>query len=120
MCFRFIKSLTLKPFQVISAKTYRFKISAKIDAADKTAMVEALRNYENLATNDEHPRTEVESPSTELPPLQYLDDHEGWSTFEGPILYFYAGKGPYVSRYKSFQLLQLFSPLSDSSYSSGI
>jgi sphingosine kinase len=83
---------------VISAKTYRFKISAKIDAADKAAMVEALRKYENSATNDEHPRAEVESPSTGLPPLQYVDDHEGWSTFEGPILYFYAGKGPYVSR----------------------
>jgi sphingosine kinase len=83
---------------VISAKTYRFKISAKIDAADKAAMVEALRKYENSATNDEHPRAEVESLSTELPPLQYVDDYEGWSTFEGPILYFYAGKGPYVSR----------------------
>lgn len=74
-------------------------------------MVEALRKYQNLATNDEHPRAEVESLSTELPPLRYVDDHEGWSTFEGPILYFYAGKGPYVSRYKLFQLLQLFSPL---------
>lgn len=83
---------------VITAKAYRFKISAKIDAADKVAMVEALRKYENSATNDEHPREEVENLSTGLPPLQYVDDYEGWSTFEGPILYFYAGKGPYVSR----------------------
>jgi sphingosine kinase len=80
-------------------------------------MVEALRKYENSATNDEHPRAEVESPSTGLPPLQYVDDHEGWSTFEGPILYFYAGKGPYVSRYKLFQLLQLFSLLCLTTYS---
>jgi len=34
-----------------------------------------------------------------IPPLKYLDDGaEGWTTFEEPILYVYAGKGPYVGR----------------------
>jgi hypothetical protein len=61
-------------------------------------MVEALRKHQNSATDDEHPPAEVESLSTGLPPLQYVDDQEGWTTFEGPILYFFAGKGPYVSR----------------------
>jgi len=84
---------------VVTAKMYRFKISAKIDSkADKAEMVEALRKHPNSATDDEHPPAEVENLSTGLPPLQYVDDHEGWTTFEGPILYFYAGKGPYVSR----------------------
>jgi len=27
-----------------------------------------------------------------------VDDYEGWTTFEGPALYFYAGKAPYMSR----------------------
>jgi len=83
---------------VITGKTYRFKISAKIDTADKTAMVAALRKHENSATDDEPPPAEVESLSTGLPPLQYVDDYEGWTTFEGPALYFYAGKAPYMSR----------------------
>ncbi|KAI9466338.1 ATP-NAD kinase-like domain-containing protein [Lactarius psammicola] len=82
---------------VMGAKTYRFKISAKIEAADKAAMVEALRKHENSSPDDEHPRAE-EGLSTGLPPLQYVDDYDGWTTFEGPVLNFYAGKGPYVSR----------------------
>lgn len=83
---------------VVTRKTYQFKISAKIGAEDKAAMLEALRKYESSALDDDHPRAEVDSLSTELPPLQYVDDHDGWTTFEGPILFFYAGKGPYVSR----------------------
>lgn len=83
---------------VVTGKTYRFKISAKIGAADKVAMVEALRKHENSAPDDEHPRAEVDSLSTGLPPLQYVDDYDGWTTFEGPVLFFYAGKAPYMSR----------------------
>ncbi len=61
-------------------------------------MVEASRKYKTSVLDDELPRADAESLSTGLPPLQYVDDYEGWTTFEGPILYFYAGKGPYVSR----------------------
>lgn len=85
--------------QVVTGKTYRFKISAKVGSADKGEMVEALRKNEKSAANGEqHPPAQVESLSTELPLLQYVDDYDGWTTFEGPILFFYAGKGPYVSR----------------------
>ncbi|KAH9079548.1 ATP-NAD kinase-like domain-containing protein [Lactarius deliciosus] len=83
---------------VLTAKTYRFKISAKIGAADKIAMLETLRKHEKSAPDDEHPRAEVDSLSTGLPPLQYVDDYDGWTTFEGPVLFFYAGKAPYMSR----------------------
>ncbi|KAH9043106.1 ATP-NAD kinase-like domain-containing protein [Lactarius pseudohatsudake] len=89
---------TLSTSQVVTGKTYRFKISAKIGAADKVAMVETLRKHENSAPDDEHPRAEVDSLSTGLPPLQYVDDYDGWTTFEGPVLFFYAGKAPYMSR----------------------
>jgi hypothetical protein len=97
MCFGF-KSCSLNPSQVVTKKTYRFKISAKVGASDKAEMLEALRKHENSAPDDEHPRADVDSLSTALPPLQYVDDYDGWTTFEGPILFFYAGKGPYVSR----------------------
>jgi len=83
---------------VVTGKTYRFKISAKVGSTDKVEMLEALRKNENSAPDDEHPPAEAESLSTELPPLQYVDDYDGWTTFEGPILFFYAGKGPYVGR----------------------
>ncbi len=33
------------------------------------------------------------------PPLKHLEnDTDGWTTFNEPILYVFAGKGPYVSR----------------------
>jgi sphingosine kinase len=43
---------------------------------------------------------EVGKPSSgALPALKYLpDDNEGWVTFEDPILFVYAGQGPYVGR----------------------
>jgi sphingosine kinase len=31
-------------------------------------------------------------------PLQSHDDLEGWTSFDEPIYYIYAGKGPYVGR----------------------
>jgi sphingosine kinase len=40
--------------------------------------------------------------SGNLPPLKHLPDEvEGWTVVEEPILNFYAGKGPFVSRYKT-------------------
>jgi len=34
-----------------------------------------------------------------LPPLKFQpDDTVGWTTFDGPLLYVYAGKGPFVGR----------------------
>ena len=96
----FFKSWFLNHPQVVTGKTYRFKISAKVGASGKAEMVEALRKHENSAPNDnERPRAEAgEHPSTELPPLRYVDDYDGWTTFEDPVLFFFAGKGPYVTR----------------------
>lgn len=34
-----------------------------------------------------------------LPPLEHdADDRSGWITFDKPLLYLYAGQGPYVGR----------------------
>jgi hypothetical protein len=60
-------------------------------------MVEALRQYNTSAPHYDVPRAEEGSP-TALPPLQYVDERDGWTTYEGPILFMYAGKGPLVSR----------------------
>jgi sphingosine kinase len=60
-------------------------------------MLEALQEHKSSAPHYIPSRAEEEG-STALPPLQYANDTEGWTTFEGPILFLYAGKGPYVSR----------------------
>jgi hypothetical protein len=65
--------------------------------SEKGAMVKALREYTSSAPHFEVPR-EREPNATTLPPLRYVDEHDGWTTFEGPILFMYAGKGPLVSR----------------------
>jgi sphingosine kinase len=65
--------------------------------SDKEALVESLREYTSSAPHYDVPPAE-EGPATALPPLQHTDTQDGWITFEGPILFMYAGKGPLVSR----------------------
>jgi hypothetical protein len=60
-------------------------------------MVEALREYTSSAPHFDVSRAEEET-TTALPPLRYVDEHDGWTTFEGPIMYMFAGKGPFMSR----------------------
>lgn len=86
-----------KPFPVLTRKAYRFAISVKTEMSEKGAMVKALREYTSSAPHFDVPR-EGEQNATALPPLRYVDEHDGWTTFEGPILFMYAGKGPLVSR----------------------
>jgi hypothetical protein len=78
-------------------KPYRFSISIKSDMSGKGAMLKASREYTSSAPHFDVPPVE-EGDATALPPLQYVDDQDGWTTFEGPILYMFAGKAPLVSR----------------------
>ena len=78
-------------------KPYRFSISIKTDMVEKGAMVKALREYTSSAPHYDVPPIE-EGDATALPPLQYVDNQDGWTTFEGPMMYMFAGKGPLVSR----------------------
>lgn len=44
--------------------------------------------------------SQVDDTNGGLPPLAYsFEDSDGWTTFPDPILYIYAGKGPYVGRW---------------------
>ncbi len=65
--------------------------------SEKGAMVKALQEYTSSAPHYDVPLVE-EGDTTALPPLQYVDNQDGWTTLEGPILFMYAGKGPLVSR----------------------
>ncbi|KAI0273765.1 ATP-NAD kinase-like domain-containing protein [Gloeopeniophorella convolvens] len=81
---------------ILTRKGYPFSISVKAVHEDKRSMVEAVRKHRSSPLEGQ-PQA-VETTSTELPPLQYVEESEGWTTLEGPILYLYAGKGPFVSR----------------------
>jgi len=81
---------------VLTRKSYPFAISIRNGTSDKGAMVEALRQYNTSAPHYDVPRAE-EGNATALPPLRYVDERDGWTTYEGPILFMYAGKGPLMS-----------------------
>jgi sphingosine kinase len=86
-----------QPFQVLKNKPYRFSVSIKTDMLERGAMLKTLRAYTSSAPHYDVPPVK-EGDTTALPPLQYVDDQDGWTTFEGPVLYMFAGKGPLVSR----------------------
>ncbi|KAF8478556.1 ATP-NAD kinase-like domain-containing protein [Russula ochroleuca] len=81
---------------VLTRKAYQFSISVKTVMSEKEKMAEALQEYNSSAPHYDVPPVE-EGDATALPPLQYVDKQDGWTTFEGPILHMYAGKGPFVS-----------------------
>jgi len=82
---------------LITRKAYRFSVSFKTDMSEKGSMVKALREYTSSAPHYDVPSDEEEGNATALPSLQYIDKQDGWITFEGPSLFMYAGKGPFVS-----------------------
>ena len=44
--------------------------------------------------------TSENSLEESIPPLtQAVDEKDGWITYDQPMLYIYAGQGPYISRY---------------------
>ena len=86
---------------VIRYKPCPIQLSYKLAEDDKHKMATAVRaqNAAQLRTFNSGAQAPLEEPSTGLNlPLQSNDDQEGWTTFDGPIYYVYAGKGPYVGR----------------------
>ncbi|KAL6300521.1 ATP-NAD kinase-like domain-containing protein [Sparassis latifolia] len=106
---------------VIVKRRCPVKLSIKVAEADKHRMVHNLHNSRSKTTL-RSPRAEPPSPdsgpatpksplppmsplpplslpSATLPELQHTDaDADGWIAFDKPLVYMYAGKGPYVSR----------------------
>lgn len=80
---------------VVSFNSCPIQLTMKVAMDDKDAMAESL-----LSKATRNPVNEQDKPpSGPLPTLKYLpDDNEGWVTFDEPILYVYAGQGPYVGR----------------------
>jgi len=80
---------------VIQFKPCPVQLSYKLAEGDKVKMADDLHARRS---------SEVRAPSTNgdsgpLPPLINLpNDTDGWTTYDEPILYIYAGKGPFVGR----------------------
>lgn len=62
-------------------------------------MAKALQSRHERILEAEQEPPKPDNPSTSLPALKYTaQDTDGWITFDKPLLWVYAGKGPYVAR----------------------
>ncbi|KAF5315834.1 hypothetical protein D9611_004729 [Ephemerocybe angulata] len=77
------------------------QLSIKVAEDNKDVMAETLftRVQEKLSSGKEAAEESSVRESGALPTLKYLpDDNEDWTVIEDPILFVYAGQGPYVGR----------------------
>ncbi|EIN07333.1 hypothetical protein PUNSTDRAFT_144839 [Punctularia strigosozonata HHB-11173 SS5] len=92
---------------LLSMKPTPVTLSMKVVVQDKNEMVSALQSARAHPTtygdasapaaigSDDAPARDANEV---LPPLQYTTDEEGWTTFDKPLLFVYAGQAPYVGR----------------------
>ncbi|TFK76400.1 hypothetical protein BDN72DRAFT_830967 [Pluteus cervinus] len=80
------------------------QLSYKAVETDKIKMAESLHAWRKKAQESPSPPPSPvpfpnEQSTSTLPPTRHMDDdEEGWTTLNEPLLYVYAGKGPYVGR----------------------
>jgi len=88
---------------LVQFKTCPVQLSYRLAEKNKQKMAEVVHaRTKELASKYQslQPISASEGNHTSsLPPLKHLtNDEDGWTTFDDPILYVYAGKGPYVGR----------------------
>lgn len=85
---------------VIPFKPCPVEFSYKAAAKDKDTMAqEALERHKNDRIGATAPvSAEITEDNDAFPSLQLDHDFDEWTTFKEPLLYLYAGKGPYVAR----------------------
>ncbi|TFY77172.1 hypothetical protein EWM64_g6844 [Hericium alpestre] len=95
-----VAAAALNAVKVVTRKVHPFSISIKAVETDKVKMTQMLESFHaSVADGTSSPPDQLKQADTTLPQMKYsLEDTDGWITFDKPILYFYAGKGPYVSR----------------------
>jgi sphingosine kinase len=88
-------------------------LSIKVAEHDKHVMAEALharREKNEKETQPSSSSSEVLVSDT-LPSQKHLEEEDGWITFDKPILYLYAGQGPYVGRSVALHFTTATTPL---------
>ncbi|KAF7363467.1 DAGKc domain-containing protein [Mycena sanguinolenta] len=79
---------------LVQFKSCPIELSYKAAELDKDKMLDSVQNRKTKTTSD----SANDQEGTALPALKYSTDDEGWSVLSEPLLYVYAGKGPYVGR----------------------
>ena len=73
----------------------------KVAEQDKLKMVEILRSKRSEDADIQSDSETIMEQS--VPPLtQVVGENDGWITVDRPMVYIYAGQGPYVGRYVKF------------------
>ncbi|KAG6898377.1 hypothetical protein C0992_009052 [Termitomyces sp. T32_za158] len=92
---------------ILKFKACPVQLSYKVAESDKIKMAEDFSKSQ-AQRNSQAEASTPHVTSGALPPLVNLpDDMEGWTTYDKPILYVYAGKGPFVGRdYMAFPVSQ--------------
>lgn len=101
-CYFFNACASLKKIElVLRFKPCPVQLSFKLAETDKEKMAAAAHSRETQK-KEVVPVSTASSPDTtgvSLSSLEHVhEDGEGWTIFDEPILYVYAGKGPYVGR----------------------
>jgi len=88
---------------VVRFRACPIQLSYKAVELDKYKMAERVsmhrKNKKSVPSASSSPAASENEIAESLPPLKFQsEDTEGWTTFDGPLLYVYAGKGPFVGR----------------------
>lgn len=85
-----------KPSSVLSLEPCPIQLSIKVAEKDKDKMAQAAHERNQGSS----PLVDDGTDAQSLPSLKYLPDDQtdGWVTIEEPMLFAYAGQGPFVSR----------------------
>lgn len=88
------------PILVIQFKACPVQISYKAAEKDKRKMAESASAHRNAVAKDTSASAAEGDTAETLPPLRFQpgSSGEGWTTIDEPLLYVYAGKGPFVGR----------------------
>ncbi|KAL0577639.1 sphinganine kinase lcb4 [Marasmius crinis-equi] len=85
--------------ELAKMKPCAVELSYKVETVDKKKMVEDLRERRDHPDKTRPPPISSEAESDDLPLLRYpATDTAGWTVHKEPMMYVYAGKGPYVAR----------------------
>ncbi|KAJ6502527.1 ATP-NAD kinase-like domain-containing protein [Mycena sanguinolenta] len=79
---------------LVQFKPCPIELSFKAAELDKDKMFDSAQNRHTKTTS----YVANDQEGTALPALKYSTNDEGWSVLSEPLLYVYAGKGPYVGR----------------------
>ncbi|KDQ60793.1 hypothetical protein JAAARDRAFT_31774 [Jaapia argillacea MUCL 33604] len=83
---------------VLRFKPCPVTLSIKVAERDKVKMAEYIRSVQPKDDEIHRQEDQLDQPHDTLPPLKHSDLDEDWISLDTPLLYIYAGQGPYVGR----------------------